>query len=273
MQRKPVSNLAHRQEIQGSLHPDIPLNHQMYLRLKTEIEDGLWIGRSDFPSEEDLAAQYGVSVITARKALDRLSEDGFIERSRGKRAQVVYRLEKIERRLPSLYPIGKARPYHYKILSTQIEVAPAEACLEFGLSPGSKLWTCKRVRIIKGLSVSVSEHALPIEIGMRHDLKKLERLPMWLAMADVGLKVSGLDRRVDARFAPPFAASYLGITLHEPVLVYTNVCFDKDGNKTCWTRVFVHPSEPSPREYINYEMLKWSSKTANLSKPSSRRHP
>ena len=53
--------------------PAVPLQHQIYLQVRSEIEDGLWLDRDDFPGERDLADRYGVSVITTRAALDRLA--------------------------------------------------------------------------------------------------------------------------------------------------------------------------------------------------------
>ena len=70
------------------LDSDMPLHHQIYLHLKAEIADGRWVGRDDFPGEVDVARQFGVSVITSRKALTRLAEDGYIARARGRRTRV-----------------------------------------------------------------------------------------------------------------------------------------------------------------------------------------
>ena len=50
----------------------VPLHHQVYLQLRCEIGDGLWADRK-FPGEHEVANQFGVSVITARAALERLA--------------------------------------------------------------------------------------------------------------------------------------------------------------------------------------------------------
>ena len=67
------------------VRPCRPLQHQIYLQVRSEIEDGLWLDRDDFPGERDLADRYGVSVITTRAALDRLADEGWVERRRGPR--------------------------------------------------------------------------------------------------------------------------------------------------------------------------------------------
>ncbi|MGW0581318.1 GntR family transcriptional regulator [Streptomyces sp. NPDC002920] len=51
------------------LNPDVPMQQQIYRQLKAEILDGLWVGRTDFPGERELAERFNVSVVTARTPL------------------------------------------------------------------------------------------------------------------------------------------------------------------------------------------------------------
>ena len=69
----------------------VPLQHQIYLQVRSEIDDGLWLDRDDFPGERDLADRYGVSVITTRAALDRLADEGWVERRRGRGTRAIHR--------------------------------------------------------------------------------------------------------------------------------------------------------------------------------------
>ena len=73
------------------VRPRRPVQHQIYLQVRSEIEDGLWLDRDDFPGERDLADRFGVSVITTRAALDRLAEEGWVERRRGRGTRAIHR--------------------------------------------------------------------------------------------------------------------------------------------------------------------------------------
>ena len=62
----------------------IPFYHQVYLDLRASIDDGRWQPGHRISPERDLAEQYGVSVITVRRALDELTREQRIERTRGR---------------------------------------------------------------------------------------------------------------------------------------------------------------------------------------------
>jgi GntR family transcriptional regulator len=62
----------------------VPLHHQVYLDLKASIDAGDWQPGDRLPPERELAASYGCSLITVRRALDELSRERRLTRSRGR---------------------------------------------------------------------------------------------------------------------------------------------------------------------------------------------
>ena len=62
----------------------IPLHHQVYLDLKAALDAGEWAAGDRLPTERDLAARYGCSLITVRRALSELVREGRLERTRGR---------------------------------------------------------------------------------------------------------------------------------------------------------------------------------------------
>ena len=62
----------------------VPLYHQIYLVLRDKIVTGMWPDGRRLPNEDDLSAQFGVSRITVRRALDDLSTEGLVQRRRGR---------------------------------------------------------------------------------------------------------------------------------------------------------------------------------------------
>ena len=126
-------------------------------QLKAEIMDGMWIGRPDFPGEEEVALRYGVSVITSRQALVRLVADGLLKRERGRRPQAIFVPSAAEDvSSPSLFPTFPRHPYIYEIVETDVRVAHTEACAIFGLDHGAHLWHCSRLRHFKGGRTALS---------------------------------------------------------------------------------------------------------------------
>jgi GntR family transcriptional regulator len=247
------------------LDADVPLYHQIYLHLKAEIADGRWVGRDDFPGEVEVARQFGVSVITSRKALNRLVDDGYIERARGKRTRVV--------RIPDTNPRGgvpaimttesKApRSFSYRVLARGVEIAPVEACMAFGLPAGARLWLCSRLRSFNGRPHSVTLNAQPISLGKLLPLAKLQKLPMTQILRDTGVTFSTLRRRVSASLAPPDVARHLRLTLNDATLVYTFTHHDASDAIVQWVRIWVRSDEPSPDEVFSYATKTWSASSS-----------
>ena len=65
-----------------------PLFEQIFLNLKENIDSGSWKPGALLPTENQLTAEYGVSRITAKRALDELKRIGYIDRKRGSGSHV-----------------------------------------------------------------------------------------------------------------------------------------------------------------------------------------
>lgn len=247
------------------LDADVPLYHQIYLHLRAEIADGTWVGRDDFPGEIELAHRFGVSVITSRRALNRLGEDGFIDRGRGRRTRVIAQPSPPASGPPpeiiQTSP-GAPRAFTYEVLSRGVDVAPAEACAAFGLEPGARLWTCSRLRSYQGRAHSVTLNVQRPELGKDHALRKLQKDPMTQILREKGVRFSRLSRRINAVLAPPHVAAPLGLTLNDPTLVYTFTHHDDQDQVVQWVRIWVRTDEPGVSEEFNYETGTWSMSSA-----------
>jgi GntR family transcriptional regulator len=239
--------------------PSVPLHHQVYLQLRSEIADGLWADRSDFPGERELAERLGISVITTKAGLDRLASEGWIERHRGRRTRVVR--DPVVRRTrsePPIYAVGPQRSYEYRVLSSGVGIAPAEACSTFGQSPGHQLWQCQRLRVHGGTPHSVTHNAQLPDVGERHTARQLTSLPMGLILTREGYDVTGMRRRFGVTYPPPVVAEALGVTVAERVLVSTFTVHDVADTVVEWVRIYLHPDQPTPDETVDLTTGRWS---------------
>ena len=62
----------------------IPLYYQLKEILLEKLESGEWSEGSMIPSEKDLQKTYEVSRVTVRRTIELLSNEGFLDRKRGK---------------------------------------------------------------------------------------------------------------------------------------------------------------------------------------------
>ena len=63
---------------------NLPLHKRIYEQLRKHISEGIYKEGDLLPSENDLCNLHGVTRPTIRKALDRLTAEGFIIRQQGK---------------------------------------------------------------------------------------------------------------------------------------------------------------------------------------------
>ena len=75
-----------------ALEQDIPtpLYFRLYTLLKNAILDGTIENGAQMPTEQQLADNFGVSRITAKRAMDELASEQLVERHRGKGTHVTY---------------------------------------------------------------------------------------------------------------------------------------------------------------------------------------
>lgn len=252
--------------LQDVLSPDIPLHHQIYLQMRAEILDGLWVRRTDFPGVDELADSFGVSVVTAAKALERLTQEGWLRRSRGRRPRVIHApfSARVDSAPEVFHHVGRPQAaryrdaFTYRVLQRSVTVAPAQACRAFRLAPGSNLWMCTRLRVFKHRPHSVAYSFQLPENGACYTLAKLRTTAMHRLLTEACLDVESLSRTIGVSLATPLIARHLHLRINDPTLVYTFAYADSRKRVIDWTRVYVNPVEPSPIEVFNFKSGEWS---------------
>ena len=92
-----------------------PLYMQLYSTLKDDIENGVYKAGERIPTELELSEKYGVSRITLRNALERLTRDNYLVRYRGRGTFVksikYERKSGIYRNVPALGTQARSKDY------------------------------------------------------------------------------------------------------------------------------------------------------------------
>ena len=126
----------------------LPLYQQLQRALKTAIDQHILSPDDALPAERDLAADFSVSRITVRKALDGLVAEGLLVRRQGSGNFVSARVEKNFAMLTSFSEDMRARgrtPRSEWLKRSEGAVTPEEA-LTLRLSPGAPVYRFHRLR-------------------------------------------------------------------------------------------------------------------------------
>ena len=144
----------------------IPFYHQVYLDMRALIDDGGWPVGHQVPPERQLAGQYGVSVITVRRALDELAREGRLERTRGRGTFVL--APRIDRALDE--PLTFTEEMQTRGLDAEtrlVEARPESAgeavAAALQLRPGAPTLFLERLRLADGEPLLLEQVHLPAE--------------------------------------------------------------------------------------------------------------
>ncbi|MFF5786952.1 GntR family transcriptional regulator [Streptomyces sp. NPDC012693] len=215
------------------LNRKLPLWYQVSQSLRASI-----LGRTPdaslrLPTEEQLAAHYGVSVLTMRQALKELEEEGLISRHRrrGTFIEPGARRSTPRRLLGSIDAVvAQQSGERTTVLGHGTEPVPGELAEYF--PDVTEVVAYRRLRRDgeSGEPTNWAENAVRPELAATIDPADLERWPMTKVLRDVvGVRISRITDTVEARLADPETAALLQVPLLSPILHYTGVTYDEDG--------------------------------------------
>lgn len=144
----------------------IPFYHQVYLDLKSMIDSGQWGTGHRVPPERELATQYGVSVITIRRALDELAREQRLVRARGRGTFVLpHRIDRDLDEPMSFTEEMQTRGLdpETRLVAARPESAGESVAAALQLEPGSPTLFLERLRLADGEPLLLEQVHLPAE--------------------------------------------------------------------------------------------------------------
>ncbi len=211
----------------------VPLYFQIRENLLAEIRSGRLKAGNPLPSEQQLSAQFAVSRMTARQALESLCKLGVAYRQQGKGTFVSgIKLEINFRNVQSfteeMGALGHA--VSSKVLSLGVVPAPPEIAAALRLPPHSELIRLRRLRIAVTLPMALELSHLP-----RHFCPDLvdhfspgDSLyeTLWKRY---GIRIQLADETVEVGLAGAEDVRLMHIRKGSPLFLFTRVAYLSDG--------------------------------------------
>ncbi|MCB1461604.1 MAG: GntR family transcriptional regulator [Nitratireductor sp.] len=217
-----------------------PLHHQVYVVLKQQIEEGQYAGDKPIPSEHELSQVFNVSRITIRRAMDRLKQEGFVSRTRGRGtfARTPPQPQAISANLRGIFEnlVAMGLRTRAKLIEFGYVPAPPLVAEKLKLKPGATVQRAVRVRYHENVPFSHLTTYLPEDIGKQCDEQELSETPLLLLMERAGIKVTSADQSVSAKLADTMVAPLLEIETGSPLL---------------WVKRTVSDQSDRPVEYLH----------------------
>lgn len=211
----------------------VPLYHQIFLQLREEITSGERAFGSRMPTEQELSASFGVSRITARRALDELAENHLVERKRRVGTHVIFRSPvnpfqgNIEQALESLLNFGRAT----RVKLLEFDRVPARPPIDLALElpSGAMVLRVVRVRWLDGQPLGHFISYIPAYLGAHMTRAKLRSTPMLTLIERAGVHIGAANQTISATLADASLSASLQVDIGSPILRVSRTVLDTEG--------------------------------------------
>lgn len=240
------NDLYYMEELRMRENVYVPLYQQVKEDIKTAIESGKYKTKERIPSEQELSAEYSVSRITIRRAVEELCGEGYLTKMQGRGTFVssprFHRKFSASNRLESFTQScqNKGMEAGAKLLDRKIVPARQDEADFFGLAADDLLLYIQRLRTADNLPVFLENIFLPYTRYKELMNVPLENNSIFSVIASVcGQNVSDTRRyTIEIARASAEQAQQLGVPLSEPLLHLNCYFIDQNGDPVCIGRQY-----------------------------------
>lgn len=206
-----------------------PLYQQLYHILRSQIETGELRPGEAIPPEKRLTEQFGLSRVTARKALELLVEEGLIVRRPGKGTFVSP--TRLQENQTSLYGFAELMRSKYPDHTMEVlgfEVLPAGDELRpiLALAPEERVVRIKRRHMLDKRPLAYAVIHLPYDLGSLLTTQEVATTPIYALITQKGnVVIKRAVQTVVAIAANQGVADLLNVAAGSPVLLVKRITY------------------------------------------------
>lgn len=226
-----VSKLFSKQQVESLTEEShAPLYFQLYSLLKNAILNGTLEIGAQMPTELQLAEAFGVSRITAKRAMDELAAEALVERRRGKGTHVIYEYQPQPVKAPLVAMLQEiesmARHSDVVVRACEHLQPPAEIREELNLDPGETALLLERTRSRDGAPFG---YYVSWTAGLKKRVggKQFATTPRLEIFRKHGLEITHVTQTLSAEAASERASRELDIPVGAPLLSLTRRSYNK----------------------------------------------
>jgi len=216
----------------------IPLYIQIRNAIHDEIVNQTLLPGQKLPSEDELAARFGVSRMTVRQGISDLLDMGLLYRRHGVGTFVAQpHVDRDHSRLSNFVEMAKKEGIDLKIRLLEAEVVPAKLKVSRSLSleEGEFVIRVKTLRYTDGLPITLHDSYVPYKLFPQLLQEDLEANHLWEIFEGYGFRVKRAMEVLEAREAGDEIAGLLEMEPGAPILYKERTVFLDDGTPVDFT--------------------------------------
>lgn len=253
----------------------VTLHHQVYVDLKSALDDGRYAPGARLPSERDLAAKYGCSLITVRRALSELAREQRIERTQGRGTYVLR--PRIDRDLHAAdtnsFSEEMARLGLHpetRVLSARPEAAGERVARALELEPGSATLYLERLRLASSEPLLLEIVHLPAERFPGLLASDLEHGSLYELLSQrYGTEIVTARETLEPVLLRTREARLLGQKARTPALLVEGIAYTSANVPVEFSRTYVRGDRT--RYYVQRVVVREGARASDRPAPPARR--
>lgn len=209
-----------------------PLYVQLMEELETSIRNGVYKPGDKIMTEAEMAKEYGVSLITVRKAVGSLMENGLVVRKQGKGTFVTK--PKYSRNMKKLQSFTEmceqmgVKP-GAQVLENRLIMADKKVADRLGIEPGSNVVYISRLRLADGEPVQVEKSYFPLKYAFLLE-EDLNNGSMFECLKEkAGAKVASSEKMIELCRATAEEAALMDVKKGDYLLFVKSTAYDENG--------------------------------------------
>ncbi|MGR9546053.1 trehalose operon repressor [Priestia megaterium] len=206
----------------------------IYEQLVDKIKRGDWRPNTKLPSENELVEQYQTSRETIRKALNLLSQNGYIQKMKGKGSFVldVSRFDFPVSGLVSFKEVAEKLGHTSTTIVKEFELVKADQdlCTQLGATKKDLIWKVVRARQIDGEKIILDKDFFHKKY-VPHLTKDICKGSIYEYLEkDLGLKISFAKKEISVDELTDEDKCYLDLKDYEHIVVVRNYVYLEDAS-------------------------------------------
>jgi GntR family transcriptional regulator len=210
--------------------------------LAAEIADGSLKPGDQLPTEDSLIAQFEVSRITVRRAIQNLVSRGLVEIQRGRGTfvsapKITQELTELTGFVEDMQTLG--RKATARLVGKKMVVADETVARELALTRGERVVRIHRVRLADGVPISFDETYLPLEIGKKILANNLKTEPIFsLLERKYNIPLVEAEYKLEAVAATPDVSAALRVPKGSPIFLIERTSYSTAGRPVDYERLY-----------------------------------